>query len=87
MNRQKLREYGGHILEDGTLEMRNVNDNAQRRFQYKLVDGRPSSRILPEQGDYDPPVPWGTLNLGEIREAYGTTYNPVLDYFDYQGRE
>lgn len=77
MNRQKLIEYGGRILEDGTLEMRNVNDNARRRYQYKTVDGHPSSRMLPEQGDYDPPAQWGPLNLREIRDAYGTTYNPV----------
>lgn len=81
MNRQGLAEYGGKILPDGILEMRDPNDDAMHRYQYARVEGKPSRRVLPDAGDYDPPAQWEPLDLGEIAGARGM-YHPILDYFE-----
>jgi hypothetical protein len=78
MNRKTLAEYGGHILPDGTLEMRDPNDNARHRYQYRLVDGAPVRRTLPDRGDYDPPAQWEPMDLTKIPRV---GYNPISDYF------
>lgn len=86
MNLQKIAEYGGRILPDGILEMRDPNDNAKHRYQYawrpcqtNLRAFQPSRRVLPDEGDYDPPASWWPYNLAELAAQGG--YNPILDYF------
>lgn len=40
------------VLEDGALQMRDPNDNAQRRFQFRLDgSGEPQRRLLPAEAD------------------------------------
>ena len=80
---RKLVEHGGRLLTDGTLEMRDPNDNARRRHQYRLINGQPCKRLLPARGDFDPPAAWEPLNLAAL-SAVTQGYNPVLDYFAYQ---
>jgi hypothetical protein len=89
MNKTKLREYGGRILEDGTLEMRDPNDNARRRHQYRLVDGVPSKRCLPANsdtwaGETEPPA-WEPVDVEVLRFSAGV-YHPLLDYFGIEPR-
>jgi hypothetical protein len=80
MNHQKLKEYGGRVLSDGTLELRDPNDNARHRYQYRIVDSRPCRRVLPETGDYDPPPQWEPIDLPAIAATHQGC-NPILDYF------
>lgn len=82
MNKEKLREYGGQLLADGTLQMRDPNDNARHRYQYRTVDGQPCRRMLPETGDYNPPAQWEAVNLASIA-ATNRGYHPILDYFEF----
>ena len=86
MNRQKLQEYGGQVLTDGTLEIRDPNDNARHRYQYRLVNGQPCKRTLPDDGDYDPPAQWEAIDLGGIAAAHHG-YNPILDFFGFDPRK
>jgi len=79
MNNQKLAEYGGKVLPNGTMEMRDSNDNARHRYQYALIDGVPSHRTLPDKGDYNPPSQWEPLDLFAIA-AIHQGHNPILDY-------
>lgn len=82
MNHRMLAQYGGRLFSDGTLQMRDPNDNARHRYQYALVNGVPSRRTLPERGDYDPPARWEALDLRGLLACAGT-YHPILDYFGY----
>lgn len=82
MNKDKLREYGGQVFADGTLQMRDPNDNARHRYQYRLVNGQPCRRMLPDKGDYDPPAEWEPVNLAAIAATH-QGYNPILDYFGF----
>lgn len=80
MDRAKLAQYGGRVLADGTLELRDPNDNARHRYQYRLVGGEPRRRVLPEEGDYDPSAEWEPLDLRALAAA-AHGYHPVVDYF------
>jgi hypothetical protein len=73
------------VLADGTLQMRDPNDNARHRYQYRMVDGIPSRRTLPEEGDYDPPAQWESVDLLGIAATH-QGYNPILDYFGFDWR-
>jgi hypothetical protein len=83
MNLHKIHEYGGKVLDgtDGTLEMRDPNDNAHKRFQYRLIDGQPCRRTLPECGDYAPPAEWEPLDLTAMIAVSCGAYHPICDYF------
>lgn len=75
MDTERLAQYGGRILSDGTLEMRDPNDNARHRYQYAIIDGVPSRRTLPDTSDYDPPSRWEPLDID-----VSLAPNPMLDY-------
>lgn len=80
---KRLKEYGGYILNDGygTLEMRDPNDNARHRYQYRVINGKPCKRTLPECGDYDPPAQWEPYDVRALARIYAGTYNPIVEYF------
>jgi hypothetical protein len=82
MNARRLAEYGGCLLPDGVLQMRDPHDNARHRYQYARIRGVPSRRTLPASGDYDPPARWEPLDLTRLLACAGT-YHPILDYFGH----
>lgn len=79
MNRAKIAQYGGSILADGTLEMIDPNDDAHHRYQYAVIHGVPSRRMLPARGDYDPPATWERIDV----DSFPQGYHPIRDYFKF----
>lgn len=80
-----LREYGGRMLvTDGlpTVEMRDPNDGARARHQYRVGADGLERRVLQHDGSaLDDGSPWTTYSEGELlllRAACGT-YHPILD--------
>lgn len=84
--RNKIAEYGGRIIEtDGrkTVELRAVNDNAKRRFQYRRLGDGVERRILQSNGKpfVDTGSPWEPMTEDEIAQLriVRGQYHPVLD--------
>lgn len=85
--RNKLAAYGGRIIDtDGrkTVELRDVNDNAKRRFQYRRTEhGGLEKRVLSENGEpfRDTGSPWESYTEDEIAQLRSVRgeYHPILD--------
>lgn len=85
--RNKLAAYGGRIIEtDGrkTVELRDPNDNAQRRFQYRRAG--PASierRVLTAEGKpfIDTGSPWEMMSVDDVAHLHMVRdeYHPILD--------
>ena len=81
------RMYGGRIIEtDGreTVELRDPNDNAQRRYQYRRTpDGGLERRVLCSDGEpfLDTGSPWEQMTVDEIAQLHARRgeYHPILD--------
>lgn len=84
--RSKLAAHGGRIIEtDGrkTVELRDPNDNAKRRFQYRRSDDGLERRVLRENGEpfLDTGSPWEPMtedDIAQLRSVRGE-YHPILD--------
>jgi hypothetical protein len=79
---QQLRRYGGRrrsIDGQDVIELRDPNDNAQRRFQYRRSADGIDRRVLTRD---DQPMrdgsPWEPVDLPALRAVRGT-YHPILD--------
>ena len=84
--RNMLAEHGGRITEtDGrrTVEIRDPNDNAKRRFQYRRSDDGLQRRILRDNGEpfLDTGSPWESMTIDEIGSMLANRgeYHPILD--------
>lgn len=76
---QWVKTYGGSILEGGTLQMRDPNDNACKRFQYQWQNGVAVRRVLPSKGDWrDRPAQWEPF---QWRENSSVHSGPIEAYF------
>lgn len=85
-NRNKLAAYGGRIVEtDGrkTVEMRDANDNAKRRLQYRRCDvSGIERRVLMSNGKaFRDGSPWEQMSVDEIMHMHMQRgeYHPILD--------
>jgi hypothetical protein len=82
----RLCDYGGRMISaDGiaTVEMRDPNDNARRRFQYRRrTDGGLERRVLMADGqpshDGSPWEPYTDGDLHALRSQRGR-WHPILD--------
>ena len=86
-NRNRLAQYGGRIVtidDQRAVELRDPNDNAKRRFQYRRsLDGGLERRMLREDGSafIDTGSPWEPYSeheLASLRSMRGQ-YHPILD--------
>lgn len=86
-HRNRLAEHGGRIVtidEQRAVELRDPNDNAKRRFQYRrTADGGLERRVLQEDGSafIDTGSPWEQYSeqeLASLRSRRGQ-YHPILD--------
>ena len=83
----KLAAHGGRIITvDGkrTVELRDPNDNARCRFQYRRTeDGGMERRVLRENGEpfLDSGSPWEQYTDDEIARlrVMRGAYHPILD--------
>jgi hypothetical protein len=84
MDREYYRSWGGAILKDGILQMRDINDNSHTRYQYRVQYGLLFSRRLPDKTDTwtdDPSAAqWRVRMLGEIPQS-----GPVYRYWQEAG--
>lgn len=85
--RNKITEYGGRIINtDGrkTVELRDANDNAKRRFQYRRVGlAAIQRRVLTADGKpfIDTGSPWELMTFDEVAQLHSVRgeYHPILD--------
>lgn len=83
--RNKLAAYGGRIVatdDRKTVELRDVNDNAQRRFQYRRLDDGIERRVLMSNGEpFRDGSPWEPMTEDEIAQLRSVRgeYHPILD--------
>lgn len=83
--RNKLAEYGGRIIDtDGqkTVEMRDPNDNAKRRFQYRRAGDAIERRVLQSNGEpFRDGSPWEQMTEDEVAQMRSVrgAYHPILD--------
>ena len=83
----KLKEYGGRLIQtDGqkTVQLIDPNDNARRRFQYRLSQGGSiERRVLRANGKpfLDTGSPWETFSSHELLalQAQRGQWHPILD--------
>lgn len=87
--RNKLAEYGGKIIDtDGrkTVELRDPNDNAARRFQYRRAGLATIERRVLTAGKpfIDTGSPWELMDFDEVAQLHMTRgeYHPILDPLD-----
>ena len=84
---EKLAEYGGKLIQtDGrkTVQLVDPNDNARRRFQYRLSEnGSIEKRVLRANGKpfLDSGSPWETLSVNDVLalQAVRGRWHPILD--------
>lgn len=84
---ERVRRYGGRLIQvDGrrVVEMRDPNDNARRRFQYRAaLGGGLEARVLRADGQPfdDSGSPWERRSAAELAEmrAQRGEYHPILD--------
>jgi len=82
----RLAQYGGRRIKvDGqpAIEMRDPNDNAKRRYQYRAADAGIERRVLRADGSpyLDTGSPWEPMtdaDLASLEAAHGA-YHPILD--------
>lgn len=79
----RLRQYGGRLITiDGrvVVEMRDPNDNAHRRCQYRREADGIERRVLTADGQpyRDSGSPWEPVDIDALRHVRGT-YHPILD--------
>lgn len=85
--RNKLAEYGGRIIDtDGrkTVELRDPNDNAAGRFQYRRAGlAAIERRVLTAEGKpfIDTGSPWELMDFDAVAQLHMTRgeYHPILD--------
>lgn len=67
MRSNRYAQYGGRVLPDGTLEMRDHNDNSRTRYQYRLIGGIPHHRRLSCQGAaFEEWTPYTNTEIGAM---------------------
>ena len=82
----RLSRYGGRIIETdgiGTVELRDPNDNAGRRYQYRRAAAGIERRVLRDNGQpfFDTGSPWESMTVPELSRmlAIRGDYHPILD--------